>query len=74
MASHFGHTLHSKKDPQWEDLDSLRQKKEHTKKGEVTVFPSSHKPKEIKRLVKSHPKVVVRDGAETYSLKSNLEF
>lgn len=82
MASHFGHTLHSKKDPQQGRLgqpNQTRQKKNNKKtpqkkREEITVLPSSHKPKEIKRLVKSHPKVGGRDGAETYFLKSNLEF
>lgn len=54
--------------------NQTRQKKKHKEKGEITVLPSAHKPKEIKRLVKSHPKVGGRDGAETYFLKSNPEF
>lgn len=52
-----------------------KKKQTHTqKKGEITVLPGLDKPKEIKQLVKSHPKVVGRDGAETYVLKSSPEF
>lgn len=54
-----------------------REIKTPTKKisqGEIPVLPSSHKPKEIKRLAKSHPKAGDGDGAETYFLKSNPEF
>lgn len=69
---------HGKKGPQWEDLDSLtrqgKKKRRKKKKGEIIILPISHKPKEIKRLVKSHPKVGGRDGAEIYFLKSNPEF
>lgn len=65
-----------KKDLQCEGFDSLTkqgQKKSHTKK-EIVILPISHKPNEIKWLVKSHPKVGGRDGAESFFLESNSEF